>query len=483
MADKGPCQSALGYALHEKLGYGAFSFARRGVKEDGTEAALKFTRYSEANKKQRDRQISEIQTELAVLQKINHPNVLKLYAFDPNFEYVTDDGKGKKKFQSYVMALEMASGGELFDIIYYTGKLSEPVARTLFTQIASGIRELHLAKIAHRDIKPQNVLLTSQFQVKIADFGSSKNYKSELMKTHRVGTKGYQAPELLLQRGYTTKCDVFALGVLLFVGLTKHPPFKQAIQEDPWFRQIAKKNFKEFWRKHPKDAALSNEVQDLICRMLCYQPLDRLTVEDVLKHPWCQKEVLTQEQLYEALEEKRKKAKKAREEDSARAAKNFQSDKGRGEDDTKVPVLHPHRKAYVYPCDIHPFTLLRYIQKEFEVNQRMCNYVDLDENSCTLTMRFVQETRVNMKMNPGKSKEKTEQSFQDETEVMVQGYRLKEDEKTNYFVDVRVTDGFGSHICFDESGEEYMLDIPELIFTHIGLGLQGVKEEEVASQE
>jgi len=482
MADKGPQQSALGFSLHEKLGYGAFSFARRGVKEDGTEAALKFTKYAQGNTKQVERQKQEIRTELEVLQKINHPNVLKLYAFDPDFEYVHEDGKTKD--QCYVMALEMAAGGELFDIIYYTGKLSETVARTLFIQIASGIRQLHLAKIAHRDIKPQNVLLTSQFEVKIADFGSSKHYKSELMKTHRVGTKGYQAPELLLQRGYTTKCDVFALGVLLFVGLTKHPPFKQAIQEDPWFRQIAKKNFKEFWRKHPKDKALSDEVKDLICRMLCYQPLDRMTIEDVLKHPWCQKEALPQDKLYQILEEKRKKAKKDRENDSVRAPENYQSDNGRGEDDDKdCPSLHPHRKPYVYPCDIHPFTLLRYIQNEFEVNQKMCSEANLDENSCTLTMSFVQETTVKMRMNPGKSKEKTEASFHDETEVMVLGYQLKEGENVNYFIDVRVTDGFGSHICFDESGEEYMLDIPELVFTHIGLGLKEMKEEEVASKE
>merc|ERR1711879_295038 len=133
--------------------------------------------------------------------------------------------------------------------------------------------------------------------------------RQELMKTFRVGTKGYQAPEVLLRRGYTLKCDIFSTGVLLFVILTKHPPFRQAVSEDQWFRQIAKKQFAQFWAKHPKDK-LSRPCKDLICKMLCYQPLDRLTIGGVAAHPWTQMDVYAPSQMVKIMSAKKKSATK-----------------------------------------------------------------------------------------------------------------------------------------------------------------------------
>ncbi len=178
-----------------------------------------------------------METEIEALKNIRHQNVMKLYAYNLNAQYPTatgdaakDDTHGKAKGssssseQKYIdtilLVLEYAPGGELFDILYYTSALKEVVARTYFKQIINGLEACHNANVVHRDLKPQNLLLDSKFNLKITDFGLSKIIQSDadaIMKTTYVGTRGYQAPELLLNQKYDLKCDVFSVGVILFI--------------------------------------------------------------------------------------------------------------------------------------------------------------------------------------------------------------------------------------------------------------------------
>ena len=149
---------------------------------------------------------------------------MKLYAYNLNAKYpmTDDDGKedstGKSKpvpQQKYIdtvmFVMEYAPGGELFDILYYTSALKEAVARTYFKQIINGLEACHNANVVHRDLKPQNLWLDFKFNLKITDFGLSKIIQSD------VGTRGYQAPELLLGQKYDLKCDIFSVGVILFI--------------------------------------------------------------------------------------------------------------------------------------------------------------------------------------------------------------------------------------------------------------------------
>ena len=149
---------------------------------------------------------------------------MKLYAYNLNAQYPTagkhakDDTRGKTKadpqqkfIDTILLVLEYAPGGELFDILYYTSALKEVVARTYFKQIINGLEACHNANAVHRDLKPQNLLLDSKFNVKITDFALSKIIQSD------AETRGYQAPELLLGQKYNLKCDIFSVGVILFV--------------------------------------------------------------------------------------------------------------------------------------------------------------------------------------------------------------------------------------------------------------------------
>jgi len=188
-----------------------------------------------------------------------------------------------------------------------------------------------------------------------------------------------------LNRGYTKKCDIFALGVLLFVCLTKHPPFKNATAEDPWFRQVAKKAFPEFWKKHPKDKGLSSEVKDLIVKMLCYQPLDRLDIDAVLEHEWTQGEVYDQDEIVTVMQALRSEASRLRDEDQVRAPDNFDSVTVRDSSQwCDPPEIFQARKYNAFSIPWHPTITLRMLVKEFDaVRKWEAHYV---EKECKLNL-------------------------------------------------------------------------------------------------
>lgn len=301
------------YLVGENLGKGGFSFAKLGKhKETGRYVALKFT-----EKKEQDaRQLKEIMTEIKIFQKVKHENVIKCFKFVENCEYVTSNGD---KIDTYLMVLELALGGELFDLLYYTGKLEEKVARTYFRQLAAGVEALHALNIVHRDLKPQNLLLDKFYRLKIVDFGSSGSLKKgELLKTY-CGTHGFQAPELLLSKNYGPQVDMFAMGVILFIMLTGYPPFKHAIKDDQWFRCIAKNKPESFWKKHNNIFSDKPDLRHLLFSLLCYQPKNRMTMKNLKLDKWFEGEIFEQKKLVPEIAARHKTAFKKRKEDAKRS--------------------------------------------------------------------------------------------------------------------------------------------------------------------
>jgi len=452
------------YSLGEKLGYGAFSWAVLATRQkDNLKVALKFTKRADSegrSERAQKRQKQEIQTELNTFKLVRHKNVVALYGYDSDVKYEHGDGKGVSS--CYCMALEVCEGGELFDIVYYTGKLEEKVARTVFTQIVDGLQAMHKHGLCHRDIKPQNILLTRQFQVKIADFGSSKIFnRQELMKTFRVGTKGYQAPEVLLRRGYTLKCDIFSLGVLLFVILTKHPPFRQAISEDQWFRQIAKKQFGAFWSKHSKDK-LSKQCKDLICKMLCYQPLDRLTIQMVAAHPWTKSDVYSQSQMSKIMNAKKTKATKGRANDSARCPANYNSINSRDSSGLIYKELPAHLDFRAIKCNEAPWKAINHVRDEFVVNNKIGNGT-LDKDQCKLTLEV--KTQVDL----GFKKEGVQQYEEEIVVIEMAGYKVSQDEGEEpiYYLDIAIRTGYS----------EAAQQMYDMILEKLGMKVKSMEED------
>jgi len=301
------------YEIKETLGKGGYSWVKKGVdNKTGTIVALKFM--SRADKSWEKEQADQVRTEIKSMIKIKSKNVMKLFAYNLNCMYPEKNGK---TLNTILLVLEFCPGGELFDILYYTQQLDDKTARTYFLQMMDGLQACHDAGIVHRDLKPQNLLMDARYQLKITDFGLSKLCKdanTAVMKTHYVGTRGYQAPELLKRKKYGKACDIFSAGVVLFILLTGYPPFEQAAKSDKWYLPLAKRNPDKFWSQH-KGCGVKPDAQELITKMLAYHPSERIEIDDILKSDFCQGETHTPEELYTVLRKRHRQTSSRRKKD------------------------------------------------------------------------------------------------------------------------------------------------------------------------
>jgi len=273
------------YRILETLGKGGYSWVKRGVNEKTKEpVALKFLQVDRHNL---NSQRKQVHSEIKSLRLIDHPHVVKIRSFDLKCKYPDKSGGILKTF---LLVLEYCHGGELFDILKYTDKLDPTTARTYFVQLLNGLKACHDVGVIHRDIKPQNLLLSACYQLKISDFGLSHILKDltdsekETMKT-QCGTRGFQAPELLKGERYTKACDIFSCGVVLFILLVGYRPFEHAWREDKWYKPMCEQKPNEFWSIH-NTVKLDDDSKELLNGMLAYRPQRRFTLQECLNHKW-----------------------------------------------------------------------------------------------------------------------------------------------------------------------------------------------------
>lgn len=185
--------------------------------------------------------------------------------------------------------LEIATGGEVFQRICEKGCYSERDAALVAKQVALALKHLHERGIAHRDLKPENLLLVSDAHdadVKLCDLGIAAAPCDKLDR--RVGTPGYAAPEMLTatkKKTYDARCDLFALGVILFVLLGGYHPFDPV--GDASDAILASRIKQGKWRFHDEAwARISPEAKEVVSKLLEVKPDDRGSVDDVLASPW-----------------------------------------------------------------------------------------------------------------------------------------------------------------------------------------------------
>ena len=252
------------FILGEKLGKGAFGIVRMGInKQTGEKVAIKILEKSQiTNTDDKERLIKEIN----VLKKMHHPNIVKLFCV------VNTDR------QLYII-MEYIKGKELYQHLLLNKKLEEREACYLYQQIVSGIEYLHEIKVAHRDLKAENLLL-EQDELKIIDFGLSNNYSNEndqLLSTV-CGSPCYAAPEMLSGKMYKGgPVDVWSSGIILYYMLCGNLPFNDT-SEDKLYKKICKGKFDK-----PK---VSKNAVDLINKILNIDPQKRIKIKDIKKHPW-----------------------------------------------------------------------------------------------------------------------------------------------------------------------------------------------------
>ncbi|KAL7539623.1 hypothetical protein ACHAWF_006461 [Thalassiosira exigua] len=256
--------------------------------------------------------LENVEREIAVMKIIQHPNLVLLYeVIDPGanrlymvLEYhplgeimtnVVGTGKYRRR--------PMRKGERKLSGITQDGHFDEHHAALYFVDIMHGLAHLHTNHIVHRDLKPENILLDSRGVAKISDFGVAHLFEDEMKSPGRSSTEGtwcYWAPEMcaensLVFSGYA--CDIWAAGVCLFTFATGRLPFYSEIPL-VLFDAIAAADVKY------DDVELSDDLTDLLKKVLEKNPVDRVGVGDCLQHKYC-KEARQQRlrELGEAVEE------------------------------------------------------------------------------------------------------------------------------------------------------------------------------------
>ncbi|NWZ43634.1 KKCC2 kinase, partial [Brachypodius atriceps] len=232
--------------------------------------------------------IEQVYQEIAILKKLDHPNVVKLVevscvvspardkAFRPCF---STSRWGINSILCFLHSPVME--------IPTLKPLSEDQARFYFQDLIKGIEYLHYQKIIHRDIKPSNLLVGEDGHVKIADFGVSNEFKgADALLTNTVGTPAFMAPETLSEtrKIFSGKAlDVWAMGITLYCFVFGQCPFM-----DERILSLHNK-IKTQTLEFPDQPEVTDFLKDLITRMLDKNPESRISVPEIKLHPWVTK--------------------------------------------------------------------------------------------------------------------------------------------------------------------------------------------------
>ena len=255
------------FILKEKLGEGAFGSVLLGInKQTGEKVAIKILEKSKLSKYENKIKLAR---EIEILKKLKHPNIIQLYSVI-------------ETQRQFLLIMEYIRGKELYQYILLKKKISEEEACLYFQQIISGIEYLHKLKIAHRDIKAENILIEQNSKtIKIVDFGLSNTYddKEEGLLSTACGSPCYAAPEMLEGKLYKGgKVDIWSAGVVLFAMLCGYLPF-----EDEDKNELYKKIING---KYSIPSHVSKQGRDLIYGLLNTNPRKRINISQIKKHSW-----------------------------------------------------------------------------------------------------------------------------------------------------------------------------------------------------
>ncbi|XP_040163408.1 MAP/microtubule affinity-regulating kinase 3 isoform X7 [Anopheles arabiensis] len=210
--------------------------------------------------------LQKLYREVRIMKMLDHPNIVKL------FQVIETE-------KTLYLVMEYASGGEVFDYLVAHGKMKEKEARAKFRQIVSAVQYCHQKRIIHRDLKAENLLLDSEMNIKIADFGFSNEFTPGSKLDTFCGSPPYAAPELFQGRKYDgPEVDVWSLGVILYTLVSGSLPFDGATLKELRERVLRGKYRIPFY--------MSTDCEVLLKKFLVLNPSKRANLETIMKDKW-----------------------------------------------------------------------------------------------------------------------------------------------------------------------------------------------------
>ncbi|XP_074848039.1 serine/threonine-protein kinase PLK4 isoform X4 [Carettochelys insculpta] len=247
------------------LGKGSFAGVYRALSlKNGLEVAIKMIDKKAMHKAG---MVQRVQNEVKIHCQLKHPSILELYNYFEDSNYV-------------YLILEMCHNGEMSRYLKNRMKpFSEEETRVLMHQIITGMLYLHSHGILHRDLTLSNLLLTSNMNIKIADFGLATQLKMPHEKHYTMcGTPNYISPEIATRSAHGLESDVWSLGCMFYTLLIGKPPFDTDTVKNTLNKVVL--------ADYEMPNFLSGEAQDLIHQLLRKNPADRLSLSSVLDHPF-----------------------------------------------------------------------------------------------------------------------------------------------------------------------------------------------------
>ncbi|ODN00281.1 Serine/threonine-protein kinase ULK2 [Orchesella cincta] len=263
------------YNSKDLIGHGAFAVVFKGRNKRTAQCVA----IKSITKKNLAKSQTLLTKEIAILKELtelHHENVVALFECRETSTHV-------------YLVMEYCNGGDLADYLSGKGTLSEDTIRLFLRQLAGAMRALHSKGVVHRDLKPQNILLTynkpspspHEILLKIADFGFARFLQDGVMAATLCGSPMYMAPEVIMSLTYDAKADLWSLGTIVYQCLTGKAPFSAQTPQQ----------LKNFYEKHlvlhPKiPAGTSAELTDLLHNLLKRNPKERIDFNAFFSHPF-----------------------------------------------------------------------------------------------------------------------------------------------------------------------------------------------------
>jgi len=250
------------YNVIKKIGEGSFSNVYKASHiKTGIFYAIKSIKTKRLSKKV----IQNLNSEVEILMNINHPNIIKIHDVIKTKDHIH-------------LVLDYCDGGDLHNFIKKNGKIQENIAKYFYTQISCGLYYLWKNNLIHRDLKPHNILLSSSGNIKITDFGFVKHLENNDMSSTLCGSPLYMAPEVLKRQKYTSKVDLWSMGIILYEMITNTMPFMASNPlELLYVIETTKITVPE---------NISNECKDLLISLINIDVNERISYELYFSHPF-----------------------------------------------------------------------------------------------------------------------------------------------------------------------------------------------------